>query len=164
MLLNKKDYLKIIKNYKPNIDLRKKYLCIYVLDKSKILNDFIEKANLELKYNIINITLSENDYIEKFLFSVNICSSMITDSYHGTIFSIIFGTPFMAFINAKRGNARFFSLNEIFDLQDRIVFHKNFNNSDIDILRNFPKINMTKFHLLKEQSILFLKKNLGLIK
>lgn len=163
LLLDKKDYLKIIKDYKPNIDLRKKYLCIYVLDKSKILNDFIERANLELNYLIINITLSGNDYIEKFIFSVNICSSMITDSFHGTIFSIIFGTPFIAFINVNRGNARFFSLNKIFELNDRIIFQKNFEKKDIDILKNFPRINMTKFNCLKEQSLLFLKKHLGLI-
>ena len=162
LLLSKIDYLKIINNYKINKDLNKKYLCIYILDKSKIINDFIEKVNQELKYNIINISLNGNDYIENFIFSINICSSMITDSFHGTIFSIIFEKPFMAFVNIQRGNARFFSLNQIFELKDRIVFKKKFEKKDIEILQTFPKINMTKFQILKQQSLLFIKKNLGL--
>ena len=46
---------------------------------------------------------------------------MITDSYHGTIFSILFNKPFLAVGNKKRGLDRFESLLSIFNLKNRLV-------------------------------------------
>ncbi len=87
---------------------------------------------------------------------------MITDSYHGTVFSIIFKKPFITFINNKRGNIRFFSLNQTLNLGNRFIDKNEFIKIDNDVLTKFPNINTTNFDILKERSILFLKKNLGL--
>lgn len=46
---------------------------------------------------------------------------VVVDSFHGAVFSIIFNKPFWVLANAKRGNARFESLMEIFGLEDRMV-------------------------------------------
>ena len=37
-------------------------------------------------------------------------SFIVTDSFHGTVFSIIFGKPFRCVANIERGNARFLDL------------------------------------------------------
>jgi len=67
---------------------------------------------------------------------------VVTDSFHGTVFSIIFNKPFLAIGNKKRGISRFVSLLEIFGLEERLVFN---NNPDIKkIIRttiDFKKIN-----------------------
>ena len=160
LLLKKSDYLKIIENYKSKIDIKKNYMCVYILDNSKVLNNFIEKASQALNYNILNITPYENNYIENFIYSLNHCNSMITDSYHGTIFSIIFVKPFITFINTDRGNARFFSLNQTFSLNNRIIYPRQFEKEDIYILRSIPNINISNFKYLKDKSINFLKMNL----
>ena len=89
-LLSKNDYLEIIKDYKIDMNLTQNYLCSYILDKSQIINDYIKNVSNELKYKIKNIELGVKEFIEKFIFSINICNVMITDSYHGTVFSIIF--------------------------------------------------------------------------
>ena len=88
---------------------------------------------------------------------------MITDSFHGTIFSLIFEKPFLTFINEKRGMSRFLSLNKTFELKRRIIFPRRFEKNDITILMNAPKINNTKFRILKERSIMFLEKHLGIV-
>ena len=46
--------------------------------------------------------------------------SVFTDSFHGTIFSIIFKRPFITLKNEKRGAKRFISLLEPIDLINRL--------------------------------------------
>jgi len=46
---------------------------------------------------------------------------VVTDSFHGAVFAIIFNKPFLAVGNATRGMARFASLLGMFGLEDRLV-------------------------------------------
>ena len=48
-------------------------------------------------------------------------SFVITDSFHGTVFSILFNVPFIAVGNRDRGIARFSSLLKMFRLEDRLL-------------------------------------------
>ncbi|MDD5618423.1 MAG: polysaccharide pyruvyl transferase family protein [Candidatus Omnitrophica bacterium] len=67
---------------------------------------------------------------------------VVTDSFHGCAFSIIFNKPFLAIGNKSGGMARFYSLLKMFGLEDRLIL-------DIDELKddkilteiNFDKIN-----------------------
>lgn len=47
---------------------------------------------------------------------------VVTDSFHGTVFSILFKRPFITIGNSSRGMARFTSLLKMFNLEDRLVF------------------------------------------
>lgn len=66
-----------------------------------------------------------NDYVfpdvEEWLSRFNDCKLVITDSYHGVIFSIIFNKPYLVFVNEDRGASRFESLLSVLDFSDRIV-------------------------------------------
>ena len=44
---------------------------------------------------------------------------MFTDSFHGTVFSILFNKDFIVIGNKERGNSRFDSLLSLFGLQER---------------------------------------------
>ena len=46
---------------------------------------------------------------------------VVTDSFHGTVFSIIFNKPFVVIPNVDRGLTRFSSLMKLFDLEDRMI-------------------------------------------
>ena len=46
---------------------------------------------------------------------------VVTDSFHGCVFSILFNKPFWAIANEGRGEARFKSLLRMFELQDRLI-------------------------------------------
>jgi len=161
-LLDSNDYLEIIKDYKIDFDSSKNYLCSYILDESQIIQDYIKNISFSYNYKIKRIDIDVDEFVEKFIASINICKLMITDSYHGTVFSIIFKKPFITFINNKRGNIRFFSLNQTLNLGNRFIDKNNFSKIDNDVFSKFPNINKTNFNILKERSILFLRKNLGL--
>lgn len=49
------------------------------------------------------------------------CESVLTDSFHGCVFAIIFNKPFVCLGNEARGSARFDSLLGTFGLQDRLL-------------------------------------------
>ncbi len=46
---------------------------------------------------------------------------VVTDSFHGTVFSIIYGKPFIAIANQNRGQSRFDSLLNLFGLTQRLI-------------------------------------------
>ena len=54
---------------------------------------------------------------------------VVTDSFHGCVFSIIFGKEFVAYANRDRGMARFTSLLRTFGLEDRLVTSFDENKS-----------------------------------
>ena len=160
LLLNKFDYLKILVNYNSDIDINENYLVVYILDNSTLIQDFVENIGKKLNYRILYISSKGENYIEKFIFTFNISKAIITDSFHGTIFSIIFNKPFMTFINSRRGLARFTSLNQTFQLYNRLIFPKKYKMKDLDILKTNPNFNQTRFNFLKMKSLNFLKKHL----
>ena len=103
-------------------------------------------------------------YIESFIYGISNCQAVISDSFHATIFSIIFNKPFISFSNKRRGKARFDTLKEIFNLNNRIIEPNEYFNINISILLEPLYINQTKLNELKIFSINYLKKNLNIIK
>ena len=72
---------------------------------------------------------------------------VVTDSFHGLVFSLIFNKPFCLLRNEFRGNARFDSLAEQFGVE----LEKE--------QQNYEKINKA-IVMAREQSIRFLKNNI----
>lgn len=109
-LLSKDDYKQLINKggTKPS---RGNMFC-YILDnneyKRKIINDVSEKRNLK-PFNVsLNDECSYSIY--QWLRSFDDSEFIVTDSFHGVVFSIIFNKPFKYIRNTFRGNARFDSL------------------------------------------------------
>lgn len=83
---------------------------------------------------------------------------VITDSFHGCVFSIIFNKPFWVIGNEGRGMARFKSLLSIFGLQNRLIDRSSIPinaTSSID----WEKVNVIKKEW-QQKSLNFLKANL----
>ncbi|MDO6810412.1 polysaccharide pyruvyl transferase family protein [Zobellia galactanivorans] len=131
MLLSKEDYINIINESKVAQSNGK--LLSYILDFSdenqKIINEVKSVLNLE-PYAVKQenkITLLKNAMkgiypsVAQWLKSFHDAEFVVTDSFHGTIFSIIFNKPFLAIGNRKRGLARFNSLLKMFELEGRLV-------------------------------------------
>jgi hypothetical protein len=161
-LIDKRYYLDLIKDFKANIDYNKKYLCVYQLDRNSIIEKIIENAKKYLNYTIFRVNRYKEKYIENFIFYINISRAVITDSFHGTIFSIIFKKPFISYLNINRGEGRFISLIKTFKLKKRIIFSKNFKRVNINLLETPLNINQSLFNYLKINSINYLKKNLNI--
>ena len=94
----------------------------YILDqnehKSEILKSVSEREGLGVRE--VNDKANRVS-IEEWLSLIAGAQLVITDSFHGCAFSILFNKPFFAFINENRGSSRFYSLFESFELQDRVV-------------------------------------------
>lgn len=115
-----------------------------------ILDDNMDKRNLilriargrKLKKNMFrNIPRSSkkkgaDDYlpvIETWLRGFHDARFVVTDSFHGCAFSIIFGKPFVAVGNAERGLSRMQSLMKMFGLEDHLII----NASDYDPRKSY---------------------------
>lgn len=59
--------------------------------------------------------------VEKWLRGFFDADFVVTDSFHGCVFSIIFNKPFVAIGNVKRGLARFDSLLNLFNINDHLL-------------------------------------------
>lgn len=119
LLLNKSDYLSICSTVPTNSD---RYLCAYILDKTDekihIINELASKKGLEMKLFTAHDELSLS--VEEWISQFKDASFVITDSFHGTVFSIIFKRNFIVLPNQKRGIDRFISILSVLGLTDRI--------------------------------------------
>ena len=84
---------------------------------------------------------------------------VLTDSFHGCVFSIIYNKPFWVITNEKRGNARFDSLLKMFNLQSRIIDLNDTKNHDFTAPIDWQSVNSIK-ERMQQKSLQFLKDNL----
>ena len=163
-IIDKNYYLDEIKNYKRDFNFSEKYIFVYQLDKNRILEKFINESAEKLNYKIYKHDGKRDDFMENFLFGINISQAVITDSFHGTVLSIIFNKPFVSFTNYNRGKGRFDSLKEVFNLADRILIPFYNLKPNISLLLEPLNMNQTLLDELKNFSNNYLKQNLGILK
>lgn len=123
LLLEKKDYEVLCENIKP-LKTQKKRLLAYLLDPTEeLLRDLHNLAKKESM--ALTLVFADDDIsfsVEEWLSLFRDADAVITNSYHGTIFSIIFQKPITTIINQDRGADRFNSLFSLLGIQhDNIV-------------------------------------------
>ena len=133
MLLDKSIYEDIVRESKEPHS--KGSLFCYVLDNNNFpyeaikgieglldLTAFTTMPKYEYNRSIFKEHKEECVYppVEAWLRSFMDAKAVITDSFHGCVFSIIFNKPFVALGNEERGQARFTSLLELFGLGNRL--------------------------------------------
>lgn len=152
LLIDQSFYLDMIKNTS-----QVNYDCItYILDDNSKKNELIKKINLKYQHNITSNLLTKSSMlsIEDWVASFYTTNFVITDSFHGMVFSIIFNKQFVVLLNDNRGKDRFISLCNILNLQDRLV-DPNFE-IDVDFKPvNYLEVNK-KLETLRCKSKLFL--------
>ncbi|MCI8624511.1 MAG: 4Fe-4S dicluster domain-containing protein, partial [Provencibacterium sp.] len=134
-LCNLEDYQKMAAHGKKVSD--KPYIAVYMLDPSaqkeralqavsqamdlpcRIFSDVAHtQEQVERKWNLPSITAATN---EDWLRALMDSEFVITDSFHGTCFSILFQKPFLCIANPFRGQSRFSSLLNLLGLESRMV-------------------------------------------
>lgn len=164
MIVSKSDWLKVISpsKYKP----KNKYLCTYFLGDAYMENERkikqiakendLEIVNLNSIYDLNRYSIGVPEFLDFF----NSAEIVLTDSFHGAVFSILFNRPFVVF---KRGNmnSRIDTLLSKFKLEDRhwdyVKEHENYFDIDyshVDAILEEER----------EKSFNYLKKALGLKK
>ncbi|MBI6339837.1 polysaccharide pyruvyl transferase family protein [Proteus sp. PR00224] len=161
MVIDKNYYINLIRFN--GYEEKGKNLFAYILDntkkKEKIISEIAESKQLSLKKvsdgNSSNNVLS----MEEWLGNIHNSDYIITDSFHGCVFCIIFNKPFNCIINNKRGADRFLSLLSVFGLEDRVLVEGGYSEKNINSDIDWNAIN-NKIEFLKDYSISFLKNNL----
>lgn len=121
-----------------NKEIKKDYILIYQLHNDKKLFEYAKKVSKKLKLPIIRINpMLHQIYmggkfvlcpsISKFLSYIKNAKLVITDSFHGTVFSIIFNTQFIEFIPNNNTETRNISILKLTGLTDRIITNDNEN-------------------------------------
>ena len=157
LLINRSNYETLCRGI-PNDE--EGYVFAYILDQNaELLNLAQKKAdelNLKLRYISVDDKNESTDTIEEWLASFRDAKYVFTDSFHGTVFSLIFNKDFAVYKNPNRGNARFDSLIEMFPfIESRIIKIMALPKSHLDWI-SFEKDRET----LKRYSVEFLRKSL----
>lgn len=170
LLLSKDDYLNNIDFN--GFDVPKSNVFSYVLDSTDAKSNLIRKISCKLNTSIYNLALSTRDTagnviptpsIEYWINGIANSQFVVTDSFHGTVFAIMFNKPFIAIINSERGASRFESLLAMLDIEGNLV--KDVSQIDIVSLLskaqniNWEKVNK-RIETLRLESFSFLDKAL----
>lgn len=123
MLLTHQDYKKLVGK---QVGIQKRQLTTYILDMNEIKNTAITRVQEERGLNIIELgnavdNTRKNKNIIYWLQQLMQAEYIITDSFHGCVFAILFQRPFLVFGNHERGLSRFTTLLARFGLEDRMV-------------------------------------------
>lgn len=147
MLLSKEHYQELIKD--GNTVSSKGNMFCYVLDESDEIKEKIEllAKQKDMKPFYASIFGEQRMSVEQWLRSFDDAEYVVTNSYHGIVFALIFNKPFYLIQNADRGNARFASLMNMFGLKE--------DNSAID----WNNVN-AKMAEMREISMNYLKESL----
>lgn len=130
MLLNKEDYIKISTQYAN--ETHKGGLFYYILDMTDEKRKLLQKLSSDLGLKPFTVSPKSHNKldkaqkrivppIEEWLQAFNQASFVFTDSFHGSVFSIIFNKEFITICNQDRGMARFHSLINQFKLQNKFI-------------------------------------------
>lgn len=142
------------------------YLTAYILDadedKERLINDFPASKGLPVEKLDIEYYGVKMKTVSQWLASFKNASFVVTDSFHGMVFSILFNKQFIVYANPDRGLDRFVSLLGELGLEYRLVY----SYSDYCIRRNeltmpidYNVINK-RLVTLRKQSVDWLKKAL----
>lgn len=140
LLLSKEDYIELFvgKNLPDN-----KGIYTYILDDSDWKTQVVETAKETLglpqfsnQHNKHTINSEKIPSIESWIKGFADADFVVTDSFHGTVFSIIFNKPFISLVNVSRGASRFESILGELELTERLL--GKFDKQKIEALIEEP--------------------------
>lgn len=173
LLLNKKEWLDVIDT---PLKRKKNYIIIYVLHESEPLINLAYYLQDKLDLEIIKLTkraysnksypkviniedAGPSEYIDLFMNA----SFVLTNSFHGTAFSVNFNVPFFSVLNKERkNNSRMINFLKTIGLEKQIVWE---DISDFKEIDNFLEIDFSQpneiIEIERDKSVNFLLKNIN---
>ena len=174
LVVDRSYYYRLLEHYEDKEKRPSRFIMTYVLDKTKEKQDIVNSVSSKLCVEPYMV-MSENYFsevggrrlekcvyppVERWLKGFKDAEFIVTDSFHGTVFAIIFHKKFLTIINKKRGAGRFTSLLRMLHLEDRLIE----NNEEVAGALSRP-INYERVDRILEDKrincINFLKNNLS---
>lgn len=164
LLLTAEEYKPIIEEPK----LEEQYILLYSRRYSPKMEEYAEQLSKEKGLKIVDISLravnAEKGHamrydagVEEFLSLVEHAEYIVTNSFHGMIFSVQFKRPFVVFSREQCDN-KIEEILSLFGLSDRILIEgtEQFNSIDYDEVHR-------RIDIARSESLDFLKMELGLL-
>lgn len=132
LLLDADRYLNLLPETVDTAAGKRGGILVYVLDEAQEKRKAIESIAQALGKSVFRVNKNTDDRtqplqariappVEDWLRGFRDADFVVTDSFHGTVFAILFNKRFVALGNAKRGMSRFTSLLRMFGLEDRLI-------------------------------------------
>lgn len=163
LLVSKEEWYEIATEKK---HLKDKYILVYAFSGSKYIMDLAKNISKKTGYKIIwicnsykksfNIKYIKSAGPDEFLGLFKNAEYIITNSFHGTIFSINFNKHFFTELlpETKGTNSRMVDVLELFNLSDRIINDSEITNIELKI--DYKKVNeILKYE--RNRSLMLLK-------
>ena len=120
-----------------------KYILLYFLGElTKEYKDIIDNISKRYNLKVIDIYDKNSKYYScgpsEFIYMIKHCSIMLTDSFHGSVFSYIYNKPFRIFnrVGGSSMNSRLENLINVLHLSNNISI--NVDNFDLDHVLDEP--------------------------
>lgn len=166
LLLTKNEWSEIARNY----EMKKDYILVYQLAPSKTLVEFTERLakekKLKIKYisfpmgKLVKCSLGLTEGPSEWVGLIKHAKYVVSDSFHGTAFSIIFNKQFFTEIAPyrKEFGSRIENILNMFNLSDRLIIDGD--NKYVDNNIDYKLIN-EKLNIEREKSIAYLSSMLN---
>ena len=120
LLLNKLDYERLCVDVPRRTE---KFIACYLLDPTEEQQQYIDRMAQHQHLAPIYFTTDKKTSlsVDEWLAMFRDAAYVVTDSFHGMVFSIIFGKPFITIVNKARGADRFVSLLRTLGLETRLI-------------------------------------------
>lgn len=157
LLLDVSDYEKFCRSPHPE---EEPYLAAYVLDLNEEKIAYINSVANTLNLKVRQMTVSDKgEPVEEWLSAIRNAEFVITDSYHGSLFSIIFEKQFQTIINKERGADRFRTLFSRLGLEGRLLDEIPSEPSSL-LPTDYATVHR-ELHRLQEESLSFIQESLN---
>lgn len=157
LLLSANDYLQLCKQSSQDHD---EYIAAYILDPGEQEQSFVHRIANQLHLPVKFIGKYDwsagVDSVESWISGISNAHYVITDSFHGTVFSLLFKKEFYSIINRTRGASRFESLLDMVGLPDHMLDKTQLH--DLPVWQTIPWDSVSpKLAELRQKGLLFLK-------
>ena len=162
LLLAPDVYTKLFKDYSVPAQ---PYVFSYILDRDIVDDQTVDALVKDLALIRVDLRAQTGNTdsidvikpVEEWLYSIYNAKYVVTDSFHGTVFSIIFNKPFVVLANPTRGITRLSGLLKMFNLEKHL--QTSITNETKEILNealDWSDVN-SKLNMLRQESLKFIK-------
>ncbi len=157
MLLRREDYEALV----GDISSVGRGVGLYLLDRREEVVTLVESLSQDMSSPSFDIGLNYSS-IEEWISSFRDADYIVTDSFHGTLFAILFERKFVTVVNHQRGASRFESLLAMVGLESRMVECSAKSEEVCDLLgREIDYVEVgRRVEKLRRQSLEFLENSL----
>jgi hypothetical protein len=142
------------------LNLKTKPIVVYKLDADEKFSSALSNVEHSLRLDSENIYDTSNYlHVHEWLSKIKNAELVVTDSFHGVCFCILFNKQFVCVVNKERGQARLTSMLEMLDIKGRLVQHLSEFNP-LSCVINYDQVN-AKLVQLRFECVDFLASNLN---